>query len=203
MLALLLAVLTLLPGVAVYGCACAYDHCYCFCFCFCCCSCSRCCCCCSADAGASVGNRGFVAKVADFGLARSLTHKSKIITKTYGTITHMVGFLFANDMEGCTVHAKDLHADHSNMHHVLHHLVCWPQEAAQLYWRNLVCLGACTKYNMCWYHSLLTLCCCCCCRHLKSLSMALSARPLMCTALECCSGRCVPCVIVICYFRVM
>eukprot|EP00878_Enallax_costatus_P015719 GHUV01016470.1.p1 GENE.GHUV01016470.1~~GHUV01016470.1.p1 ORF type:complete len:346 (+),score=111.35 GHUV01016470.1:799-1836(+) len=43
----------------------------------------------SADAAASLGSRGFVAKVADFGLSRSLAHTSKIITKTYGTITHM------------------------------------------------------------------------------------------------------------------
>eukprot|EP00879_Flechtneria_rotunda_P001352 GHRR01001502.1.p1 GENE.GHRR01001502.1~~GHRR01001502.1.p1 ORF type:complete len:1180 (+),score=462.14 GHRR01001502.1:255-3794(+) len=43
----------------------------------------------SQDAAASVGGRGFVAKVADFGLARTLNHTSKVVTKTYGTITHM------------------------------------------------------------------------------------------------------------------
>ncbi|WIA09457.1 hypothetical protein OEZ85_008858 [Tetradesmus obliquus] len=43
----------------------------------------------SADPSAAVGQRGFVAKVADFGLSRTLTHGSKVVTKTYGTITHM------------------------------------------------------------------------------------------------------------------
>eukprot|EP00775_Hariotina_reticulata_P009524 gene9524-9688_t len=43
----------------------------------------------SSEFGASVASRGFVAKVADFGLARPLNHGSKVITKTYGTLTHM------------------------------------------------------------------------------------------------------------------
>ncbi|WIA44433.1 hypothetical protein OEZ86_007193 [Tetradesmus obliquus] len=43
----------------------------------------------SADPAAAIGQRGFVAKVADFGLSRMLTHGSKVVTKTYGTITHM------------------------------------------------------------------------------------------------------------------
>lgn len=43
----------------------------------------------SADPSAAVGQRGFVAKVADFGLSRTLTHGSKVVTKTYETITHM------------------------------------------------------------------------------------------------------------------
>ncbi|KAF6260297.1 kinase-like domain-containing protein [Scenedesmus sp. NREL 46B-D3] len=43
----------------------------------------------SADPAAAIGDRGFVAKVADFGLSRTLTHGSKVVTKTYGTITHM------------------------------------------------------------------------------------------------------------------
>mmetsp|Transcript_35206 Transcript_35206/g.78353 ORF Transcript_35206/g.78353 Transcript_35206/m.78353 type:complete len:865 (-) Transcript_35206:387-2981(-) len=42
---------------------------------------------CSAGATATVGNRGFVAKVADFGLSRCLD-VSKITTRNYGTLTH-------------------------------------------------------------------------------------------------------------------
>jgi len=41
---------------------------------------------CSNDPGAAAGNRGFVAKVADFGLARTLNHTSKVVTKTYGEL---------------------------------------------------------------------------------------------------------------------
>lgn len=44
---------------------------------------------CSADASASLAGRGYAAKVSDFGLSRVLEHKSKVVTKTYGTITHM------------------------------------------------------------------------------------------------------------------
>lgn len=40
--------------------------------------------CCSNEHAASIAGRGFVAKVADFGLARTLIHGSKVITKTYG-----------------------------------------------------------------------------------------------------------------------
>jgi hypothetical protein len=40
----------------------------------------------TADAGAP---HGFAAKVADFGLARSLDLHSRIETRTYGTVTHM------------------------------------------------------------------------------------------------------------------
>lgn len=43
----------------------------------------------SASPDAVLGNRGFVAKIADFGLSRRLDMKSSITTKTYGTITHM------------------------------------------------------------------------------------------------------------------
>mmetsp|Transcript_23522 Transcript_23522/g.51619 ORF Transcript_23522/g.51619 Transcript_23522/m.51619 type:complete len:903 (+) Transcript_23522:219-2927(+) len=42
----------------------------------------------TVGANATKGNRGFVAKIADFGLARCLDIKTKIETKTYGTITH-------------------------------------------------------------------------------------------------------------------
>ncbi|MEW5300051.1 MAG: hypothetical protein WDW36_003011 [Sanguina aurantia] len=38
---------------------------------------------------ASAGGRGFVAKIADFGLARDLDVRTKIQTRTYGTLTHM------------------------------------------------------------------------------------------------------------------
>lgn len=48
-----------------------------------------CSCSCSNDASAVLGGRGFVAKISDFGLSRPLEQKSKVITKTYGTITHM------------------------------------------------------------------------------------------------------------------
>ena len=40
----------------------------------------------TSDAGAP---HGFAAKVADFGLARSLDLQSRIETRTYGTVTHM------------------------------------------------------------------------------------------------------------------
>lgn len=38
---------------------------------------------------ADMGDRKFVAKVADFGLAKTLEIRSKIQTRTYGTLTHM------------------------------------------------------------------------------------------------------------------
>ncbi|KAL6751941.1 mixed lineage protein kinase [Haematococcus lacustris] len=43
----------------------------------------------SSGPGTSVGNRGFVAKVADFGMARAMDVRDRIMTKTYGTLTHM------------------------------------------------------------------------------------------------------------------
>ncbi len=44
---------------------------------------------CSAGAAATVGGRGFVAKVADFGLSRTLEIRSKMQTANYGTLSHM------------------------------------------------------------------------------------------------------------------
>ncbi|PNH11410.1 Mitogen-activated protein kinase kinase kinase 13-A [Tetrabaena socialis] len=44
---------------------------------------------CTSGPTASAGGRGFVAKVADFGLARHLDIRTKIQTRTYGTLTHM------------------------------------------------------------------------------------------------------------------
>ncbi|GLI66067.1 hypothetical protein VaNZ11_009786 [Volvox africanus] len=44
---------------------------------------------CTSGATASVGGRNFVAKIADFGLARHLDIRTKIQTRTYGTLTHM------------------------------------------------------------------------------------------------------------------
>ncbi|PNW77428.1 hypothetical protein CHLRE_10g436100v5 [Chlamydomonas reinhardtii] len=44
---------------------------------------------CTSGATATVGGRGFVAKIADFGLARHLDIRTKIETRTYGTLTHM------------------------------------------------------------------------------------------------------------------
>ncbi|KXZ51728.1 hypothetical protein GPECTOR_11g175 [Gonium pectorale] len=44
---------------------------------------------CTSGSTASVGGRGFVAKIADFGLARHLDIRTKIQTRTYGTLTHM------------------------------------------------------------------------------------------------------------------
>jgi serine/threonine protein kinase len=43
----------------------------------------------SNGASASVGGRSFCAKVADFGLARTLERDAEILTKNYGTLTHM------------------------------------------------------------------------------------------------------------------
>jgi serine/threonine protein kinase len=43
----------------------------------------------SAGPSASTGGRGFVAKVADFGLSRAMGAKGRIQTRNYGTITHM------------------------------------------------------------------------------------------------------------------
>lgn len=36
----------------------------------------------------SQGSRGFVAKVADFGLSKDMAMQSKIQTRNYGTLTH-------------------------------------------------------------------------------------------------------------------
>ncbi|KAG2432963.1 hypothetical protein HXX76_008691 [Chlamydomonas incerta] len=44
---------------------------------------------CTSGSTAAVGGRGFVAKIADFGLARHLDIRTKIETRTYGTLTHM------------------------------------------------------------------------------------------------------------------
>lgn len=44
---------------------------------------------CSTDPAASEARRGFVAKISDFGLSRPMGGNSKMLTKTYGTITHM------------------------------------------------------------------------------------------------------------------
>lgn len=44
---------------------------------------------CSSGARADVGGRNFIAKVGDFGLARTLEVRSRIQTRTYGTLTHM------------------------------------------------------------------------------------------------------------------
>ncbi|GFR42473.1 hypothetical protein Agub_g3381 [Astrephomene gubernaculifera] len=44
---------------------------------------------CTSGSTAPVGGRGFVAKIADFGLARHLDIRTKIQTRTYGTLTHM------------------------------------------------------------------------------------------------------------------
>lgn len=43
----------------------------------------------SNGATANIGGRSFVAKVADFGLSRTLETGAEILTKTYGTLTHM------------------------------------------------------------------------------------------------------------------
>lgn len=43
----------------------------------------------SSGATGALGNRGFTAKVADFGLARSMDLQARITTRNYGTITHM------------------------------------------------------------------------------------------------------------------
>lgn len=43
----------------------------------------------SSGAAVDIGNRGFIAKVSDFGLSRDLDVKSKIKTNSYGTVTHM------------------------------------------------------------------------------------------------------------------
>lgn len=42
---------------------------------------------CTSGATATVGGRGFVAKIADFGLARHLDIRTKIETRTYGTVS--------------------------------------------------------------------------------------------------------------------
>ncbi|KAG2501254.1 hypothetical protein HYH03_001061 [Edaphochlamys debaryana] len=44
---------------------------------------------CTSGSTASAGGRGFAAKIADFGLARHLDIRTKIQTRTYGTLTHM------------------------------------------------------------------------------------------------------------------
>ncbi|GLC34060.1 hypothetical protein PLESTB_000832900 [Pleodorina starrii] len=44
---------------------------------------------CTSGSTAAVGGRNFVAKIADFGLARHLDIRTKIETRTYGTLTHM------------------------------------------------------------------------------------------------------------------
>lgn len=43
----------------------------------------------SSGSTAGAGGRGFVCKIADFGLSRSLDIQSKIQTRNYGTMTHM------------------------------------------------------------------------------------------------------------------
>jgi serine/threonine protein kinase len=43
----------------------------------------------SSGAAAAVGRRGFTAKVADFGLSRSLGPQEQVVTRTYGTVSHM------------------------------------------------------------------------------------------------------------------
>mmetsp|Transcript_19044 Transcript_19044/g.32598 ORF Transcript_19044/g.32598 Transcript_19044/m.32598 type:complete len:905 (+) Transcript_19044:39-2753(+) len=43
----------------------------------------------SGGSSAKEGGRGFVAKVADFGLSRALEARTRITTRNYGTITHM------------------------------------------------------------------------------------------------------------------
>mmetsp|Transcript_31353 Transcript_31353/g.79990 ORF Transcript_31353/g.79990 Transcript_31353/m.79990 type:complete len:891 (-) Transcript_31353:88-2760(-) len=43
----------------------------------------------SSGASMTDGGRGWIVKVADFGLSRSLMQQQKIMTRTYGTITHM------------------------------------------------------------------------------------------------------------------
>lgn len=62
---------------------------------------------CSNDASASLGGRGFVAKISDFGLSRSMEHKSKVVTKTYGTLTHMPPELLEH---GITSKAADVYS---------------------------------------------------------------------------------------------
>ncbi|GLC36181.1 hypothetical protein PLESTF_001471200 [Pleodorina starrii] len=44
---------------------------------------------CSSGTAAAEGGRGFVAKVADFGLSRTLEIRSKMQTANYGTLSHM------------------------------------------------------------------------------------------------------------------
>ncbi|GIL56613.1 hypothetical protein Vafri_11948 [Volvox africanus] len=51
---------------------------------------------CSAGAAASEGGRNFVAKVADFGLSRTLEIRSKMQTANYGTLSHMPPELVLN-----------------------------------------------------------------------------------------------------------
>lgn len=41
---------------------------------------------------------GFTAKVADFGLSREMHCKSRVETRTYGTITHMPPELLSSDV---------------------------------------------------------------------------------------------------------
>uniref|UniRef100_A0A7S3VRN2 Protein kinase domain-containing protein n=1 Tax=Dunaliella tertiolecta TaxID=3047 RepID=A0A7S3VRN2_DUNTE len=53
------------------------------------------------------GNRGFVAKVSDFGLARALNIASRITTKTYGTLTHQPPETL---VEGTISRATDIYA---------------------------------------------------------------------------------------------
>ena len=43
----------------------------------------------TVSSGSEPGRSNFIAKVADFGLSRSMDTRSKIKTRTYGTITHM------------------------------------------------------------------------------------------------------------------
>ncbi len=50
----------------------------------------------SAGAAAAEGGRGFVAKVADFGLSRTLELRSKMQTANYGTLSHMPPELVLN-----------------------------------------------------------------------------------------------------------
>ncbi|KAG2487849.1 hypothetical protein HYH03_013566 [Edaphochlamys debaryana] len=51
---------------------------------------------CSSGAAAAEGGRGFVAKVADFGLSRTLEIRSKMQTANYGTLSHMPPELVLN-----------------------------------------------------------------------------------------------------------
>ncbi|GIM04024.1 hypothetical protein Vretimale_8658 [Volvox reticuliferus] len=51
---------------------------------------------CSAGPAASEGGRNFVAKVADFGLSRTLEIRSKMQTANYGTLSHMPPELVLN-----------------------------------------------------------------------------------------------------------
>ncbi len=48
--------------------------------------------------GVQDASHGFSAKVADFGLSREMNCKSRVETRTYGTITHMPPELLSSDV---------------------------------------------------------------------------------------------------------